>query len=286
MVHCHLKSLICLILSIIIKFDVVFCFVCIDGSNRFAGIPPLKSHYRLDANRFRSTTFLQVDLDHSDITPTNEGIESKCTPLDPEEIIELQAKVREDEWSALSIKIAEVVRGNVLDEASTAFDGLSKLEYNQKVNDISNQVSEFVRYEINLMRHTPEYNQLGRLVTTLEGKVQDMVCDIYANNYYDVKEESDIILHDELISAINDFCGTNLYSKDLSVEMEQRIMNSVQQLQEGRQKMKDILSKIGSNHMLWLDYRLSAEAAKEKHAKDHPIENFMSKAVNGLRSMF
>jgi hypothetical protein len=138
MFHCHLKSLICLILSIIIKFDVVFCFVCFDGSKRFGGIPPLKSHLRVDANRFRSTTFLQVDLDHSDI-------ESKCTPLDPEEIVELLAKVREDEWSALSITIAEVMRDNVLDEASTAFDRLSKMEYNQKVNDISNQVSEFVR---------------------------------------------------------------------------------------------------------------------------------------------
>ena len=145
MFHCHLKSLVCLILSIIIKFYVVSCFVCFDGVKRFAGNPPLKPHLRLDTNRFRSTKFLQVDPDHSDITPTNEAIESKCTPLDPEEIVELQAKVREDEWGSLSIKIAEVVRDNVLDEARTALGGLSKLEYNEKVNNISNQVSEFVR---------------------------------------------------------------------------------------------------------------------------------------------
>ena len=188
------------------------------GTLGFAPSHPSRSLATTTSNqKFRQSRPL-----HSTPEPTNESEEVELTA---EEEAKIGNLVANEEWSGLSMELAEIVRTAVVEDMKkNSRDFLGKEDY--AVGDFTKEIDSRVKDEIAKLREKDEY-ELGDFSVVLDGKVKEMVCEMTGNDAYEFGD-----LSTEIDSRVKDsvaqFCGKDTYQVgDLSSELAKRTKEGV-----------------------------------------------------------
>ena len=191
-----------------------------------------------------------------------------ATPVDefPEDFTE-EEKVKavgnlvaDDEWSGLTMELAELVRLSIVEDIkANTREFIGKDDY--KMGDISKEIDSRVKEEVANLRSKDEY-ELGDLSIALDTLSKELTCELTGKDEYEFGDLSKE-LDKRIKTAVADFCGSEEYQfGDLSKEIDRRVKERVAEFTgEGEYEFGAISREIDKRRAQWVTDFLGEEAA-------------------------